>query len=249
MIYRQSPQLTKKVKPFFPEDFFINSPKPKSPSPFQARRLHISKKIKLKLTPQKIKEAREISNYKPKSLFTKNDNNQTNDNIDKDSTNSGSMHFITSNKGADDCSFDNNNENLLKETPHFFPCVDVLERGKNEPIKRDSINIFSYKKKDNKPLNLPKINKERNVDQEISYLFENLTDELVNDPDINKKMNILLNNIQDVKQAIYKKKSSTINNKEQCKQKKESREERQKSILTKYPSEFLYKKKINYTKI
>lgn len=254
MIYRRSPQISKKVKTFFPEDFFIKSPKPyKSPSPFQRVRLQVTKKIKLKLTPQKIKEGREITNYKPKTLFTKKENNLTNDNMDKDSTNSGSMHFIGYNKGSDDFSFDNNNnnnnDNLLKETPHFFPCVDAHVGEKNEN-KGNLSNIFSYKKKENKTLNLPSINKERSVEQEISNLFENLTDGLVNDPDINKKMNILLDNIQDVKKAIlYKKKSTATKNIEKSKQKKEIREERKIKILTKLPNEFLYKKKINNTKI
>lgn len=243
MIYRRSPQISKKVKTFFPEDFFINPPKPyKSPSPFQRVRPHVSKKITLKLTPQKIKEGREIINYKPKTLFTKKENNLTNDNIDKDSTNSGSMHFIGYNKGSDDFTFDNNNENFLKETPHFFPCLDVHVKEKKEN-KGNLSNIFSYKEKENKIINLPTINKERTVEQEISNLFENLTDGLVNDPVINKKMNILLDNIQDVKQAIYKKKSTTRKNKEK------SKEERQIKILNKLPSEFLYKKKINNTKI
>ena len=120
---------------------------------------------------------------------------------DVDSTNSGSMHFpLNNNKNGNDSSIECEK---LKETPHFFPIVNN-EEGRQLPKPKSTRGVRQHKEKE--IVTLPKIIDEKIVNKEISNLFQNIPDDLVNDPDVKQKVNVLLNNIKKVKNVISKKK-------------------------------------------
>ena len=85
-------------------------------------------------------------------------------------------------------------EDIFNETPHFFPYV-VKEKNIKH-FKRNSENI-KYK---NKLIDGEKVNKE------IKNLFNNIPENLKSDPDINKKVDLLLKNIYEMKKIIKSKK-------------------------------------------
>ena len=115
------------------------------------------------------------------------------------------MHFpLNNNKNENDNSSDFD-EQQLKETPHFFPIVNNNE-GRHLPKPKSTRGVRPHKSKE-KIVTLPKIIDEKIVGKEISNLFENIPDDLVNDPDVKQKVNVLLKNIKEVKNVIYKKKN------------------------------------------
>lgn len=164
----------------------------------------ITRKITIKLNPT----PQRTNQDKPKQDRRYIDSNLPSQENDIDSTNSGSMHFpLNNNKNENDNSIDNKtefNDNQLKETPHFFPIVNNEER-RHIPKPKSTRGIRAYKSKEK--VTLPKIIDEKIVNKEISNLFENIPDDLVNDPDVKQKVNVLLNNIKEVKNVIYKKKN------------------------------------------
>ena len=83
---------------------------------------------------------------------------------------------------------DNFEEDIFKETPHFFPKVNKKEENKIS----NYINLNNF---DN-----VKVNKE------IKNLFNNIPEKLKSDPDINEKVEMLLKNIYEMKQIIHDKK-------------------------------------------
>ena len=82
---------------------------------------------------------------------------------------------------------DNFEEDIFKETPHFFPKVNKKEENKIS----NYINLNNF---DN-----VKVNKE------IKNLFNNIPENLKSDPDINEKVEMLLKNIYEMKQIIHDK--------------------------------------------
>ena len=114
------------------------------------------------------------------------------------------MHFpLNNNKNENDNSSDCD-EQQLKETPHFFPIVNN-EEGRQLPKPKSTRGVRPHKEKE--IVTLPKIIDEKIVNKEISNLFQNIPDDLVNDPDVKQKVNVLLNNIKEVKNVIFKKKN------------------------------------------
>ena len=164
------------------------------------------------------------------------------------------------------------NDNLFKETPHFFPCIDDLKdnndnyqindnnksNNKNNLFDNNDNNIYNFnskqnnlhykkneiekskiiKEKKNENKNIYDINKkyklninnsnnkktnstrmkdknevvlpnlinENIVNKEIQNLFDNIPNQLKNDPDLKEKVGELLNNINEMKAFIETKK-------------------------------------------
>jgi hypothetical protein len=178
------------LKNFFPEDFFSNSLN----NP-QFENVNISfKKM----------NSDEIGKNQTEKII--NNLNQTKENniihiisykIDS-STNSHSTNNTESgnfnSKEINTEKIDEIEEDNFKETPHFFPKVDICE-GKNNSEKT-SDNIFLNK-------NLVDGDK---VNKEIKNLFDNIPENLKSDPDVNEKVGMLLKNIYEMKQIINNKK-------------------------------------------
>ena len=126
-----------------------------------------------------------------------------------------------------------NNEDILKQTGHFNISETEPNQTKKVTIHRNkSANkkvtkastererpntergISRTKKKciENKKNNLPSIYPNA-VEKELMKLMNNLPKEYYNDPEINKKFNILIQNIDDIKEVIQKKSTPTFNSK------------------------------------
>lgn len=173
------------LKNFFPEDFFSNSSnKPHFENvDLSFKKMNsdeISKNQKEKLI-NKINVIPEnniihIISYKIDSTTNSHSTNNTeNENIN-----------------SKDKNYEFENNDILNETPHFFP--QVTKKGKilsnNIKIQNNLINPINGKK----------------VNNEIKNLFNNIPDNLKRDPDVNEKVGILLKNIYEVKQIIKDKK-------------------------------------------
>ena len=79
-------------------------------------------------------------------------------------------------------------EDIFNETPHFFPKVNKKEE--NKISNKINLNNFDNVK----------------VNKEIKNLFNNIPENLKSDPDINKKVDLLLKNIYEMKKIIKSKK-------------------------------------------
>ena len=173
------------LKNFFPEDFFSNS----SNKP-QFENVNISfKKM----------NSDEIGKNQTEKLI--NQINKTKENniihiisykIDS-STNSHSTNNTENenmNSKEQNCEYENND--ILNETPHFFPQVSKKDKilSNNIKIQNNLIN----------PINRKKVN------NELKNLFNNIPENLKKDPDVNEKVGILLKNIYEMKQIIKDKK-------------------------------------------
>ena len=148
--------------------------------------------------------------HSDETIENKNINNILKNNINKEnilfkisckidsSTNSHSTNNTESgnfnSKEINNEKIDEIEEDNFKETPHFFPKVDICE-GKNNSEKT-SDNIFLNK-------NLVDGDK---VNKEIKNLFDNIPENLKSDPDVNEKVGMLLKNIYEMKQIINNKK-------------------------------------------
>ena len=177
------------LKNFFPKDFFENS---NQQMKFQQCDLSFKKR------------------HSDETNKNKNINNLLNNNINKEnilfkisckidsSTNSHSTNNSESgnfnSKEINTEKIDEIEEDNFKETPHFFPKVDICERKNNS--EKTSDNIFLNK-------NLVDGDK---VNKEIKNLFDNIPENLKSDPDVNEKVGMLLKNIYEMKQIINNKK-------------------------------------------
>ena len=124
-----------------------------------------------------------------------------------------------------------NNEDILKQTGHFNISETEPNQRKKVTIHRNkSANkkvikergtiqrpntergISSNKKKCIDNNNLPSIYPNV-VEKELMKLMNNLPKQYYNDPEISKKFNILIKNIDDIKEVIQKKSIPTFNSK------------------------------------
>ena len=84
-------------------------------------------------------------------------------------------------------------DDIFKETPHFFPKVNQNKKEEeNKIILSNDIKINNFDGE--------KVNKE------IKNLFDNIPENLKSDPDVKEKVGILLKNIYEMKQIIHDKK-------------------------------------------
>lgn len=143
---------------------------------------------------------------------SQNGNRVNTENNDVDSTTSGSR-ICPNNSGTNCGNVSTNNEdeeNMCKETPHFFPVVEKKNNIETKKKPKSARGIPVTTSPSNNKLILPKINKcvdEKVVNNELTNLFENISDNLINDPDVKEKVDVLLKNINDFKNFIYKKKN------------------------------------------
>jgi hypothetical protein len=177
------------LKNLFPKDFFENS---NQENKFQ----------KCDFSFKKMNSDEPKENIKIKNLLKTNINK---DNIlykisckIDSSTNSHSTNNTESgnfnSKEINKEKIDEIEEDNFKETPHFFPKIDICEIKNNSNIISDNIVLK------NNLVDGEKVNKE------IKNLFDNLPENLKKDPDVNEKVGMLLKNIYEMKQIInYKK--------------------------------------------
>ena len=177
------------LKNFFPEDFFSNS----SNNP-QFENVNISfKKM----------NSDEIGKNQTEKII--NNLNQTKENniihiisykIDSSTNSHSTINTENENINSKDKNYEFENNDILTETPHFFPQVEKKEKilSNNIKIQNNLINPINGKK----------------VNNEIKNLFNNIPDNLKRDPDVNEKVGILLKNIYEMKQIIKDKKEKKI---------------------------------------
>ena len=288
----------KNKKGFFPEDFFSNKEQTKLR---QVRTPLIKRPLinsNLKLLKKNIIVDREKSNNKKivknneilQNICFKINKSENFNNINKDNYSQNKdkqcktpniiinkifdFENIFENQINNNC-FENEemrNDNIFKETPHFFPCIDDLKDNngnnkindnnksnnknnlfdntdnkiyndnvkqnnphfknnmieknkKNKEKKNENKNIYDINKKyifnnnnsnhkktnsarmkDKNEIVLPNLINENIVNKEIQNLFDNIPNQLRNDPDLNEKVGELLYNINEMKAFIETKK-------------------------------------------